>query len=56
MIRKVAIQEIIEQYIECPYCHKVIRDTFGDFSIEELIPGTKIKCPGCNKTIKLEAI
>ena len=56
-VRTATICEIVERYIDCPYCNVIISDNspFGICEhIEELTGDTKIKCPSCHKTIRVK--
>jgi len=58
MIKSANMQEIVEQYIECPYCSVIISDnapeTAGTVEVEDFpSKGNTIRCPKCNKTIRI---
>ena len=51
-MKTAGILEIVERYVDCPYCNTVISDTHGNHPPIELTPGLDITCPSCEKKFK----
>ena len=57
-IRTAELQEIVERYIDCPYCNVIISDNATEsaetVTVEDFpCIGRTIKCPACSKTIRI---
>ena len=54
-MKQVQRQEIVEWYLDCPYCGHLISDNnpTGDSYDVDLTEGQIVKCPSCGKDFRV---
>ena len=53
MIKNASYGEFVERYFDCPYCGVMISDFSNLNETDSIVTGNIIKCPDCNKSIRI---